>query len=831
MILKAWVLRVPWTGVLIFLSFTTSRISIRVGVTEEEGWHLLSDAYEEWYHGLTVRTKPFYERHARTSPIRPSFSLFDPDKETESDKVTGSLLWWHCMIVTRIRHLKLAKSKHRDISYNAPEDLSILPALVESGSAKTNEDKDLRESDGEESKKPVATHALGDEGEDGSSDDATDGEIEGGEAAKVPPRKFFAEVSLPCGYLPRGSTLERYHDAPDVLHKRDAESRYARGFVEHSRPAQPRREDVENWMSTAQAQPLLSAGVCASDGVHAALCQKKFFQEVDDLQRDWPLDGDGQSSGVLSGFEATLENARKDFPKVVPSSTSVMEAAFSVVRANLLRIPDVGTINVKQARAFLWVAAWLQSHMCEKWKEDGKLFSDTPSSRRSIDDFVLALVGPGGTGKTGVLKVAEAFINHFVGAESVRKCAPSNTAARLLGGDTLHALCKLPFGNNSLRTKQGRLSGHVLEKHQNRWRTAAACFLDEISMTPPEQIHQASMRMSQAKRRLDTPFGGLGVVVCGDFLQLPPIEKAGSKSKRSLAHVLEPPNAEGVTPAGEAEKVKTKEDKVSSEARQSSALWRSVRRVVGLTVNVRAPGVLSRLQAEMRDGHISDEMWQLYLSRVLQPDDPRLRKVPFGSEEKFGDVTWIVHRHRLRVIQSFQNAKLMAKQAGQQLYVVQASDVVVEAKNEHKFTPELRQELLRMCSFDKTKCLPSFLPLFLGMKMILNAKASVRFKLMKGCVCTLVDILFADDEDLLSSLPGEPTSLRYLPAGLLLRVEGAVWKLPLDELPPLKDNVDRRGLFFLRPSCDYIRVGEKDGLHLCQARLSHASLGELAFSQ
>ena len=82
--------------------------------------------------------------------------------------------------------------------------------------------------------------------------------------------------------------------------------------------------------------------------------------------------------------------------------------------------------------------------MVVRWVDEGIL----PASQRRDDElyreFALVLVGPAGTGKTSVLKAAEALIDHFAGSESVRKCAISNTASRLLGGDTMHALCKLP---------------------------------------------------------------------------------------------------------------------------------------------------------------------------------------------------------------------------------------------------------------------------------------------------------------------------------------------------------------------------------------------------
>ena len=90
----------------------------------------------------------------------------------------------------------------------------------------------------------------------------------------------------------------------------------------------------------------------------------------------------------------------------------------------------------------------------------------------------------------------------------------------------------------------------------------------------------------------------------------------------------------------------------SGETAQGSLLWRGFSRVVALEVNIRAPGVLGRLQSEMRAGEISDDMWQVYLSRVMERDDGRMQQPPFSSS----CVQYIVHRHRIRVRQSFKNA-------------------------------------------------------------------------------------------------------------------------------------------------------------------------------
>ena len=57
-----------------------------------------------------------------------------------------------------------------------------------------------------------------------------------------------------------------------------------------------------------------------------------------------------------------------------------------------------------------------------------------------------------------------------------------------------------------------------------------------------------------------------------------------------------------------------------SEIRQGLELWRSMENVISLQTNIRAPGILSRLQHEMRQGHISDD-WPLesYQHPVTSP--------------------------------------------------------------------------------------------------------------------------------------------------------------------------------------------------------------------
>ena len=171
-------------------------------------------------------------------------------------------------------------------------------------------------------------------------------------------------------------------------------------------------------------------------------------------------------------FDQQLQRSVKKMQKTyVPSETVVMEAAFYLIKEGILKTPDIGIVNVKQARALLWNAAWLQEHMNSIWRDQGVLPKLAQQSKTTLlDDFSLAIMGLGGTGKAAVLKTIDALIEFFVGAASVHRLAPSNAAARLLGGDTLHAVCKLPFGKNRLNSKKGRLAKATLRRHQKKWK-------------------------------------------------------------------------------------------------------------------------------------------------------------------------------------------------------------------------------------------------------------------------------------------------------------------------------------------------------------------------
>lgn len=155
-----------------------------------------------------------------------------------------------------------------------------------------------------------------------------------------------------------------------------------------------------------------------------------------------------------------------------------------------------------------------------------QLLADAPR------EFVqrLFLHGPGGSGKTY-------FVNEVVLPVLRRFCpgafqamASQNSAARLIGGATMHAMAAMTRNQALTARKPGRAA---LEKLKKGWEALACILLDEASLMPPELLAMVNARAGWARSELlhllpgtfaERPFGDILLqIMLGDFLQLNPV--------------------------------------------------------------------------------------------------------------------------------------------------------------------------------------------------------------------------------------------------------------------------------------------------------------------
>jgi len=101
---------------------------------------------------------------------------------------------------------------------------------------------------------------------------------------------------------------------------------------------------------------------------------------------------------------------------------------------------------------------------------------------------------------------------------SVLVLAPTATAAHIIDGQTIEAGLELMPGQNTENIQQYSSLATLSYKYDQ----VKCLFIDEISMVGAKKFHNIHTKCQRLFEK-DKPFGGLPVICCGDFLQLPPV--------------------------------------------------------------------------------------------------------------------------------------------------------------------------------------------------------------------------------------------------------------------------------------------------------------------
>jgi ATP-dependent DNA helicase PIF1 len=128
------------------------------------------------------------------------------------------------------------------------------------------------------------------------------------------------------------------------------------------------------------------------------------------------------------------------------------------------------------------------------------------------------LLGPGGTGKSFLIRRLVQKLRAM--GLTVAVTAMTGLAAFNVGGGTLHSFAGVGLGEGTLEELIKRV--RVRPYSRNNWRNTDVLIIDEISMLSAELCTTLD-EIGRVLRRSDEPWGGLQVIGCGDFLQLPPV--------------------------------------------------------------------------------------------------------------------------------------------------------------------------------------------------------------------------------------------------------------------------------------------------------------------
>jgi ATP-dependent DNA helicase PIF1 len=132
----------------------------------------------------------------------------------------------------------------------------------------------------------------------------------------------------------------------------------------------------------------------------------------------------------------------------------------------------------------------------------------------------LCITGPAGVGKSYLISLFKkwALNNNKV----VAVTAMTGNAAYLINGKTLHSWAGIGIGDSCAELLLSKIRKNFVSK--KKWLDTNILIIDEVSMLTGLLLSKLNYIGCEIKRNPYTPFGGIQIVLLGDFYQLPPVQ-------------------------------------------------------------------------------------------------------------------------------------------------------------------------------------------------------------------------------------------------------------------------------------------------------------------
>ena len=142
------------------------------------------------------------------------------------------------------------------------------------------------------------------------------------------------------------------------------------------------------------------------------------------------------------------------------------------------------------------------------------------------ETFYDLVVGESGTGKSNLIKAIDQCVERYLRKQDnsepekdrVILCSYTGKASFNIGGVTLHSTFRLPVKTNEMAP----MSLNTCDELRKSLRKLRLIIMDEVSMIGSTLFNWVNMRMQQVFEN-NLPFGGVSVVLFGDFNQLHPV--------------------------------------------------------------------------------------------------------------------------------------------------------------------------------------------------------------------------------------------------------------------------------------------------------------------
>ena len=151
--------------------------------------------------------------------------------------------------------------------------------------------------------------------------------------------------------------------------------------------------------------------------------------------------------------------------------------------------------------------------------------------------------GCAGVGKSTLIKAVYQSILRFYSSlpgsnpETIRAaiCAPTGKAAALIDAMTLHSFLSLPV--NRCKHKFVKVDSDISNRIGVKLKNLQLLIIDEISMVGFTMFQQSDARLQQIMKT-KKPFGGISVIVVGDFNRLRPVGDKYNTYSSLTIHIM-----------------------------------------------------------------------------------------------------------------------------------------------------------------------------------------------------------------------------------------------------------------------------------------------------
>ena len=134
------------------------------------------------------------------------------------------------------------------------------------------------------------------------------------------------------------------------------------------------------------------------------------------------------------------------------------------------------------------------------------------------------ITGAGGTGKTFLINEFVTWFKNTILNDNDHAIAVTSTtgsSATLINGITLHSWAGIEKGTECVDFYYHKINKNYF--HKKKWKNVKVLIIDELSMLTPvlfERLDSLGRRL----RKVNKPFGGIQIILSGDFCQLPTID-------------------------------------------------------------------------------------------------------------------------------------------------------------------------------------------------------------------------------------------------------------------------------------------------------------------